>query len=92
MPMILRYKYFIMLYSNFYTTLGALSTRQPPLQFYLEAISIQPWSKISVITYATNKNLLNPTFVALMDMNTRGQLRPNITMYQVTSYSTKCFH
>lgn len=65
---------------------------QPPLQFYLRAIASQPWSDVTIITFARNPAELNPTFAALEMMNRSGLLGPNVAMHKVGPRSCFCVH
>lgn len=56
---------------------------QPPLQFYLRAIASQPWSDVTIITFALDPVELNPTFAALEMMQLSGLLGPNVAMHKV---------
>jgi len=56
---------------------------QPPLQFYLRAIASQPWSDVSIITYAHRPGTVNPTFSALEMIQRTGLLGPNVVMHKV---------
>ncbi|CAN0342498.1 unnamed protein product, partial [Hapterophycus canaliculatus] len=55
---------------------------QPPLQFYLHAISSQPWSDVTILTFSPTKEQLNPTFAALEMMQQTGLLGPHVVTHK----------
>lgn len=67
----------------------AASFPQPPLQFYLDVIANQPWSDITVLTYATKEDLINPTYSRLQAMAANGLLGKNVNFYIVGADSRK---
>lgn len=63
----------------------AASFPQPPLQFYLDVIANQPWSDITVLTYAKKEDLINPTYSRLQSMSAKGLLGKNVNFYMVSA-------
>lgn len=59
---------------------------QPPLQFYLDTIANQPWSEVSVLTFAETEELVNPTYSRLQEMKTEGLLGENVNFFMVSTY------
>jgi hypothetical protein len=55
---------------------------QPPLQYYLDAITSQAWSSVTILTFAKKDYLINPAFIELENMNCRGELGNNVRMYK----------
>lgn len=56
---------------------------KPPLQFFLEAIATEPWSDVSILTFADEEAHVNPTFTALQLFQRTGLLGPNVAVYKV---------
>lgn len=57
--------------------------QQPPLQFYLWVIGSQPWSDISIVTFAPGPVQTNPTVASLEMMQRTGMLGPNVVIHKV---------
>ncbi|CAM9853875.1 unnamed protein product [Scytosiphon promiscuus] len=55
---------------------------QPPLQYYLRAIASQQWSDVTILTFSTTPEDLNPTFAALEMMQRTGMLGPHVTTHK----------
>lgn len=57
-------------------------SRKPPLHFYLDVITSRRWTRVDVIT-SGEEDTLNPTYVAIRQLNAEGLLGPNVHMHQV---------
>lgn len=58
------------------------SSQQPPLQFYLRTIASQPWSDVTILTYTSTPDQLNPAFATLEMMQRTGVLGPNVVTHK----------
>jgi len=56
---------------------------QPPLQYYIDAITSKVWASVTIITYNKHKDYLtNPVFSQLEFLNCKGLLGPNVVLYK----------
>lgn len=59
---------------------------QPPLQYYLQALSMKEWDDVTILTAAWKKSSINPTFTTLQLMASTGNLGPNVRVYTVRGH------
>lgn len=58
---------------------------QPPLQHFLHVIGAKKWDNVTILTWAKDDSLLNPTYSALEMMATAGALGDNVRFFKVGS-------
>ena len=58
--------------------------RQPPLQFYLQAIQDANWDRVDVVTNAQDEESLNPVIPALQAKLSAGELPATVNIHTVS--------
>lgn len=56
---------------------------QPPLQHFLNVMGAKEWDTVTILTWAEEDSLLNPTYSALEKMVATGNLGNNVRFFKV---------